>query len=272
MIKMKRFAFLFFPFLVLSTVLSAQKAEEGSSPDNPWSKEMNHGFSMALNYRDPPTNYRYSLSFGNWKFESKFKSRPVINEISNADPGIFKTYLSHIPYNHRNAILFSVDSIHVNGTAPGGLSYGFYFSYTDSLFEQYDQVLLSFQHFEILHFYRALGGMVQGSSGESSPFYIKVIFTDTVTQTLSYVLAGKDTISLKAVADPEDGNVYKSRASRNAYAGFDFYKNDTLVGAAHRTYNFAGVPKYRYWFSPQLNLPAHEVITAMIFLIVGFIE
>jgi hypothetical protein len=42
-----------FLLLIVSTGIFAQKAEKGSSPDNPWSKEMNHGFNMGLDYRMP---------------------------------------------------------------------------------------------------------------------------------------------------------------------------------------------------------------------------
>src|SRR5450432_254503 len=259
--------------LLLSSAISAQKPEKGSSPDNPWSKEMNLGINLRLDYHMPPSNYRYSLSFGDWNFESKFRSSArVTNEISNADPGIFAKYLSHTPYNNRNAILFFSDSIHVNGMAPGGIPYGFYFAYTDSIFEQYQQVFLASHNFVALHFYKMLQGKVQGSAGDVSPFDIKVIYTDTVTQTNSYVLAGTDTIFLKAVSNPDEHSVYSSKADRQSYAGFYFYKNDTLVGGAHRKYNWAGESKYQYWFNPQLDLQHQEAIAAVIFLIVGFIE
>src|SRR5450432_1435300 len=174
--------------LLLSSAISAQKPEKGSSPDNPWSKEMNLGINLRLDYHMPPSNYRYSLSFGDWNFESKFRSSArVTNEISNADPGIFAKYLSHTPYNNRNAILF----------------------FSDSILEQYQQVFLASHNFVALHFYKMLQGKVQGSAGDVSPFYIKVIYTDTVTQTNSYVLAGTDTIFLKAVSNPDEHSVYR---------------------------------------------------------------
>jgi hypothetical protein len=255
---------LLFSFLFIGS-LRAQKPEKGSSPDNPWNKEVDHGINMELDYRNPPLNYRYSLSFGNWKFESKFfSSARVKSEIPNADPNLH--------FNHQNAILFSSDSIHVNGMAPGAIPYGLSFTYADSLLELYNQVFLSIRNFEVLHFHRTLQGIVLCSAGDVSPFFISVIYTDTITQTDSYVLAGKDTIFLKAVSNPEEHSVYSSKASGNSYAGFDFYKNDTLVGGAHRKYNFAGLPVYRYWFNPQLDLQQQEAVAAIIFLIAGFIE
>jgi hypothetical protein len=108
--------------------------------------------------------------------------------------------------------------------APGGVPYGFYFSFTDSLFEQYNQVILAYHNFVVLHYYKALQGKVQGSAEDVSSFYIKVLYSDTVIQTNSYVLAGADTVFPKAVSNPEEHSVYISKGSRQSYAGFYFYK------------------------------------------------
>jgi hypothetical protein len=47
------FRLLLFSILIMGN-LRAQKPEKGSSPDNPWNKEVAHGMSMELDYRMPP--------------------------------------------------------------------------------------------------------------------------------------------------------------------------------------------------------------------------
>jgi hypothetical protein len=60
--------------------------------------------------------------------------------------------------------------------------------------------------------------------------------------------------------------------SGSSYNGFEFYKNDTLVGSARRKLNFVNAPNYLYWFDYRLNENQQEGLTAMIFVIVGFIK
>jgi len=257
-------------FFLMTGNLLAQKAEKGSSPDNPWNKEIRDDGNMFA-YNSPIMN-RSSLAFGEWKFETKYPSPYSKIKIPMADPGMFGKYLNTEPYNTRNAMLVTVDSMHVSARAPGDKPYGIYFSYRDSLIEQYNQIFLSLQHYHAYHFFRTLAGFVADTEQQPYPFSINLIFDDAAQQPVSYICTGKDTIFLRCLFNEKTKRLEKESASGASYAGFDFIKNDELVGSAHRKLNFVNETVYLYWFKPELDKGQQQAIAAMIFVIAGFIK
>jgi hypothetical protein len=89
--------------LLILQGLRAQKTEKGSSADNPWNKEIHDDGSRFI--YNTAIHHISSLSFGDWKFESKFLSPVIKSKITNADAGIFEKYLYNDQYNNRNALL-----------------------------------------------------------------------------------------------------------------------------------------------------------------------
>jgi hypothetical protein len=99
-----------------------------------------------------------------------------------------------------------------------------------------------------------------------------LLYTDAVLQPTSTVIAGVDTVFLQPVFDKNMKGAEKRSTYGSTYDGFDFYKKDTLIGAARRKLDFLLDPKYRYWFSASLKEEEQEAVAAMIYLIVGFIK
>jgi hypothetical protein len=248
----------------------AQKAEKGSSPDNPWNKEVrDDGYEFTYN---TPMTLSSSLAFGDWKFETKYPGPKVFSKAANPVPGIFGKYLDPEIYNTRNIVLVAIDTIHISATAPGNKSYGIILSFRDSLIDQWEQVVLSRQHRQICHFFRILNGVVSNTINGSDAFSISLIFNDSALQPLSYIAREKDSIILKPVFNQKEKPLEKQSASYSSYAGFDFYKNESLVGSARRKLNFVNETKYVYWFKNTLDQQEQESVAAMIFVITGFIK
>jgi hypothetical protein len=259
-------------FLFLSfSVVRAQKTEKGSSAEYPWNKEVHDDGYDELGY-DLPGTYSSSLSFGDWKFDTKFPEPRLVTKVANPNPGIFGKYLEAEIFDHRNALLVYIDSVHIAATAPGNKPYSFYFSYKDSLIEQWEQVVLSRQHHRICHFFRSFKGVVNNSANESDPFTIALIFNDSAVQPVSYIAMEKDTIVFRAVFNEKEKPLEKQSASYSSYGGFDFYKNETLIGSARRKLNFVNEVKYVYWFKNTLNQQEQESVAAMIFVIAAFMK
>ncbi len=262
------FLICFFLFLVTA---NAQKPEKGSSADNPWNKEVRDDGYNELGYGLPRV-YNSSLAFGDWKFETKFPEPRLVTKLDNPNPGIFGKYLDPEIFDHRNTLLVYIDTVHITATAPGNKPYGLSFSYKDSMIEQWEQVVLSRQHHKICHFYRRLNGVLNNTANESDPFTLTLIFSDSATQPLSYIGIGKDSILIRPVFNDNAKPLEKQSASYSSYGGYDFYKNESLIGSARRKLNFVNEVRYAYWFKNTLDAHEQESVAAMIFVITGFMK
>ncbi len=165
-----------------------------------------------------------------------------------------------------------MDSVHISARAPGDRSYGVWLSFRDSLIEQYNQVVLSRQHRRICHFYRTLSGIVGDSANGFDRFTISLIFNDSALQPVSFIGSGKDSVRIRPVYNDKAKPREKESASYSSYGGFDFYKNDSLVGSARRKLNFVNETKYDYWFKSTLDQKEQESVAAMIFVIAAFFK
>jgi hypothetical protein len=87
---------------------------------------------------------------------------------------------------------------------------------------------------------------------------VLLYYSDEMLQPVSTVIAGTDTIFLQPVFDKNIHGAEKRSAYGSTYDGFDFYKNNLLIGAARRKLDFLIDPKYRYWFSASLKQEEQE--------------
>jgi hypothetical protein len=147
-----------------------------------------------------------------------------------------------------------------------------YFSFTDSVFEQYRIRWFKYDYDIVLHFYRKMQGQVMVGDRETFSFILGVYFSDSIAQPLSYIYSGADTIFLKLVFDPNIKDLQKTRSSGSSYAGFEFFQHDQLIGGARRSLDFADDVRYKYWISPALEIKYQEAVAAMIYALVGFMK
>jgi len=270
---MNRFIFLFSIFLVLCSNGSAQKAEKGSSASNPWNKEIDDGQHIFKGKNDPNDMFS-ELQFGGWSFKADYPHAISFGEKSNADPGWFWNMglICCEPYSSRSVRYFANDSIHAFGGTAGKVSFQMYFSFTDSVFEQYRIRWFKYDYDLLLHFYRKTEGRVMISDRDTFSFSLGVYFSDSIAQPLSYIHSGTDTIFLKPVFDDHVKELQKTHSSGSSYAGFEFFQHDQLIGGARRSLDFADDIRYKYWISPALDLKYQQAAAAMIYVLVGFIK
>jgi hypothetical protein len=271
--NLNRFAFLPLLFLVLSSNVSAQKTGKGNSSANPWNKEIDDGEKLFKGKNDPYEMFS-ELKFGEWSFKADYPHAQTYGETSNADPGWFRNMdvICCEPYSSRSARYYTNDSIHVFAGAPGKLNFQMYFSFTDSVFEQYRIRWFKYDYDMVMHFYRKMQGKVKISDRETFSFNLGVYYSDSIAQPLSYIYSGTDTIFLKPVFDPKIKDLQKVRSSGSSYAGFEFVQHDQLIGGAQRSLDFADDVRYKYWISPALEIKDQEAVAAIIFALVGFIK
>lgn len=270
---MNRFVFLFFLFFILCLNGYGQKAVKGNSAANPWNKKIDDGQRIFKGSNDP--NGMFSeLKFGDWSFKADYPHAQSYGLISDADPGWFRNMdvICCQPYTSRLAQYFVNDSIHVYAGAPGKLTFQMYFSFTDSVFEQYRIRWFKYDYDITLHFFRVMKGQVMVDDRETFSFSLGVYFSDSIAQPLSYIYSGTDTIFLKPVFDRNIKELQKTRSSGSSYAGFEFFQHDQLIGGARRSLDFADDVRYKYWIRPALEIKDQQAAASMIYALVGFIK
>jgi hypothetical protein len=270
---MDRAIFQFFLLLILTTTLYAQKTEKGSSANNPWNREIDDGQRIFKGKNDPNDMFS-ELSFGEWSFKSAFPLARTVSEISHADPGWFRNMdkICCLPYSARLAMFYVNDSIHTFASTPGKLSFQMNFSFADSVFEQYYIRWFKTEYEKHMHFYRKLRGQVISRDEVTFSFSLGIYFNDSIDQPLSYIHSETDTIYLKPVFDPKIKELERDGAFGSSYDGFEFYRNDQLIGGARRYLDWSDYVRYKYWFSPALDKKYQEAVASMIYVIVGFIK
>jgi hypothetical protein len=259
--------------IFIAVNLQAQKAAKGSSPGNTWGNEVLDG-GRLFNFKDAANDQYTDLHFGKWSFESNHPSAQKLNE-----SGVVKNFhplqmLFNTPQNVAVTFVYYNYIIHVKALAPGKIPFSIHFSFSDSMYEQYSQKTFSSktENYQSIHFWKKADGYIATSANDSLPFNVLLFYSDEMLQPVSTVIAGTDTIFLQPVFDKNIHGAEKRSAYGSTYDGFDFYKNNLLIGAARRKLDFLIDPKYRYWFSASLKQEEQEAVAAMIYLIVGFIK
>ena len=247
------------------------QAQHNDIKTTAWNREINE----VDYYTTSQYNHNARLRFGDWKFKAVYPSPKKMVEKS----GVIN-YRRNSPVGWLglgNTTLLTYDSIHVEGRSPDKRSFTVHFTYLADVFEKDVSVgvtmLLKMDHtYDFGYFnYKKMDGFVGGASGEIFPFHLILYYDDSITQPLSYIQSGTDSIILKPVFNSKINNGKRFRVSGSSYEGFNYFLNGRAVGGAIW---YQGITReyYKFWYDHKLDQKHQEAIASMIFIIVGFIN
>ena len=247
-------------FSIITQISNAQKAEKGSSPDNPWTSYPNY-FKGQDSMRFHVSSNDYNLSFGKWSFypEISFHHTSFLKE---------EEHSSFFVSSYHKYLVSIVDTISFSATGPDKNRFSCSFYFTDSFTKSFEIRVVVPKNEKYDFLTKSATGYIITSAGDSSFFDIVVPFqnNDTLFAKNSIIRCGNKEVVLKPVFEK---NVKKFRETIGLYRGFNFLLNEQVIASVTIHDSISGL-KYRYWLNPGLDANTSQSLASVIFVIVAF--